>query len=60
MQAARGNWFADTAQAQAISSDLAISDKLLKSLAPRAGFEPATIRLTVEERLNLLIFSVIL
>jgi hypothetical protein len=48
MQAARGNWFADTTQTQAISPDLAISDKLLKSLAPRAGFEPATIRLTVE------------
>ena len=43
----RGSAFADTVQTQAFSGNLDFWGKYLILLAPRAGFEPATIRLTV-------------
>src|SRR6202048_4231742 len=43
-----GNWFADTMQTQPFLGILQFCGKHLICLAPRAGFEPATIRLTVE------------
>src|SRR5258705_497374 len=42
------NVFADTAQTQRFWQTRRVSSKSLIWLAPRAGFEPATIRLTVE------------
>jgi hypothetical protein len=44
----RGNRFADTVRTRAILPKSAFCAKCLIVLAPRAGFEPATIRLTVE------------
>ena len=43
-----GNRFADTLQTRGFSALTRKSRKWLIMLAPRAGFEPATIRLTVE------------
>src|SRR6266852_3976336 len=43
-----GNAFADTMQTRGFRRKFRFCDMCLISLAPRAGFEPATIRLTVE------------
>ena len=45
---ARGNRSAGTAPTERVGENPGFLAKCLGSLAPRAGFEPATIRLTVE------------